>query len=85
MGKVQYYSSTILLSPPSHSVVQTILRMVIQGFTMGKKLVLQQYLQTEREPEIETEIECPRCYDIMTLCYDFDVCTIFVKNATFHF
>lgn len=22
--------------------------------------------------EIESEIECPRCYDIMTLCSDFD-------------
>jgi transcription elongation factor Elf1 len=33
----------------------------------------QQTLQTKREPpEIETEIECPRCYDIMTLSYDFD-------------
>jgi hypothetical protein len=40
---------------------------------MSKELVLQlQTLQTEREPDIETEIECPRCYDIMTLCYDFD-------------
>jgi hypothetical protein len=41
---------------------------------MGKELVLQQQqpLQTERRQEIETEIECPRCYDIMTLSYDFD-------------
>jgi hypothetical protein len=41
---------------------------------MGKELALQQQtLQSEREPqEIETEIECPRCYDIMTLSYDFD-------------
>jgi hypothetical protein len=22
--------------------------------------------------EIESEIECPRCYDLMTLCSDFD-------------
>jgi len=22
--------------------------------------------------EIESEIECPRCYDVMTLCSDFD-------------
>jgi hypothetical protein len=81
MGKVPYYSSIILLSPPSHSVFQTILRMVIQRFTMGKELVLQQYLQTEREPEIETEIECPRCYDIMTLCYDFDVLYYFCEEC----
>jgi hypothetical protein len=40
---------------------------------MGKELVLKQPLQTEKEPpEIETEIECPRCYDIMILSYDFD-------------
>lgn len=26
----------------------------------------QQTLQTQREPEVDTEIECPRCYDIMT-------------------
>jgi hypothetical protein len=32
----------------------------------------QQSLQTEREPDMETEIDCPRCYDIMTLTYDFD-------------
>jgi hypothetical protein len=39
---------------------------------MGKELVLKQPLETKREPEIETEIECPRCYDIMTLSYDYD-------------
>jgi hypothetical protein len=32
----------------------------------------QQSLQTEREPDMETEIDCPRCYNIMTLPYDFD-------------
>jgi hypothetical protein len=32
----------------------------------------QQSMQTEREPDMETEIDCPRCYDIMTLSYDFD-------------
>jgi hypothetical protein len=42
--------------------------------SMSKELVLQQPLQTEREPatEIEIEIDCPRCYDIMTLSNDFD-------------
>jgi hypothetical protein len=40
---------------------------------MGKELVLKQPLQTEKEPpEIETEIEYLRCYDIMILSYDFD-------------
>jgi len=53
---------------------------------MGKELVLKQRLQTEKEPpEIETEIECPRCYDIMILSYDFDGNTTFVKNVTCHF
>jgi hypothetical protein len=32
----------------------------------------QQTLQTESEPDMETEIDCPRCYDIMVLSYDFD-------------
>ena len=54
---------------------------------MSKELALQQQtLQTQSEPpEIEIEIECPRCYDIMTLCYDFDRYTTFVKNVTFHY
>jgi hypothetical protein len=49
---------------------------------MSKELVLQQQtLQTEREPDIETEIECPRCYDIMTLCYDFDKLYYFCEEC----
>ena len=53
---------------------------------MSKELVLQQQtLQTEREPEIETEIEteieCPRYYDIMTLCYDFDRLCYFCEEC----
>jgi hypothetical protein len=41
---------------------------------MSKELALkQQNLQRKRESaEIETEIECPRCYDIMTLSFDLD-------------
>jgi glycine cleavage system regulatory protein len=41
---------------------------------MSKEILLQQPTQTEREPatEIEIEIDCPRCYDIMTLSNDFD-------------
>ena len=31
---------------------------------------------------MEQEIECPRCYDIMTLSSDFDKLGYFVKNAT---
>jgi hypothetical protein len=40
---------------------------------MSKELLLQQ--QTEKEltiPDIEQEIECPRCNDVMALCSDFD-------------
>ncbi|MFL6317564.1 MAG: hypothetical protein ACJ71K_06675 [Nitrososphaeraceae archaeon] len=47
---------------------------------MSKELLLQQRnqvnpLQTEKEltiPDIEQEIECPRCNDIMALSSDFD-------------
>ena len=42
-------------------------------FNMSKELLLQQ--QTEKEltiPDIEQEIECPRCNDVMALCSDFD-------------
>jgi hypothetical protein len=47
---------------------------------MSKELLLQQRnqvnpLQTEKEltiPDIEQEIECPRCNDVMALCSDFD-------------
>jgi hypothetical protein len=53
-------------------VVQDIKRMIVKALNMSKELAMQQPLQTEREPEIETEIECPRCYDIMVLSYDFD-------------
>jgi hypothetical protein len=58
--------------------------MVTEGFSIGEELVLQQPLQTEREPDIEYEIQCPRCYDIMVLSYDFDRLYYFVKNAIFH-
>jgi hypothetical protein len=38
-------------------------------FSMSNELLLQQQIE---KADIETEIECPRCYDIMTLSYDFD-------------
>ena len=40
---------------------------------------LMQYLLEEKEEQksvmenLENEIECPRCHDIMTLCSDFDL------------
>ena len=33
--------------------------------------------------EIEHEIECPRCYDTMTLSSEFDRLAIFVRHAAF--
>ena len=69
-GKVPYYSSTILLLSPCLLRVSDYKKDDnTLPLDMSKQ---QQMLQTQREPEIETEIECPRCYDIMTLCYDFD-------------
>jgi hypothetical protein len=41
----------------------------------------QQTLQTQREHEIESEIECPRCYDIMALSYDFDKLYYFCEEC----
>ena len=41
----------------------------------------EQTLQTEKEPEIETEIECPRCCDIMVLSYDFDRLCYFCEEC----
>jgi|SRR5919198_4762300 hypothetical protein len=78
-GKVPYYSSTILLLSP----------FLFRDSDYKKddnKLLLdlskqQQTLQTEREPEVETEIECPRCYDIMTLSYDFDKLYYFCEEC----
>jgi hypothetical protein len=42
----------------------------------------QQSLQTEREPDMEIEIDCPRCYDIMTLSYDFDKLYYFCEECS---
>jgi transcription elongation factor Elf1 len=41
----------------------------------------QQTLQTQREHEIETEIECPRCYDVMVLSCDFDKLYYFCEEC----
>jgi hypothetical protein len=49
---------------------------------MGNELVLQQ--QTKKEaaiPDIETEIECPRCYDMMVLSSDFDKLLYFCEEC----
>jgi hypothetical protein len=41
----------------------------------------EQTLQTEKEPEIQLEIECPRCYDIMVLSNDFDRLCYFCEEC----
>ena len=52
---------------------------------MGEDLLLQQRQQQHQEdpriPEIEEEIECPRCYDIMVLSYDFDKLYYFCEEC----
>ena len=69
-GKVPYLLSTILLLSPCLFRVSDYNKDDNDTrYSMSKQ---QQTLQIEREPEIETEIDCPRCYDIMTLTYDFD-------------
>jgi hypothetical protein len=49
--------------------------------SMGKELLLEQPSQAERNPEIETEIECPRCYDTMVLSSDFDKLYYFCEEC----
>ena len=57
--------------------------MIIRILNMSKELaLLQQTSQTERESEIDSEIECPRCYDIMTLSYDFDRLRYFCEECS---
>jgi hypothetical protein len=49
---------------------------------MANELLLQQ--QTNNEPtipDIEAEIECPRCYDIMVLSSDFDKLYYFCEEC----
>jgi cell division protein FtsB len=64
-------------------VYQGILAMQVSVLNMSKELLLQQQaeldaLQNEEEKEqtpmkdIDREIECPRCHDIMILSSDFD-------------
>jgi hypothetical protein len=35
--------------------------------------------------DLEQEIECPRCYDIMVLSSDLTVSATFARNVTCHF
>jgi hypothetical protein len=48
-----------------------------EKFSLKEKVRQDQYEHEQREKQaiptdIEYEIECPRCYDMMTLCSDFD-------------
>ena len=65
---------------------------------MSKELLLQRQehtnpLQIKEEDEekriihndIEQEIECPRCHDIIALSSDFDSYRMFAKNVTCHY
>jgi hypothetical protein len=68
--------STILLSPFLTSVSD-----YNKLDSMSKELLLQHPSQTQREPDMETEIDCPHCYDIMTLSYDFDKLYYFCEEC----
>jgi hypothetical protein len=49
---------------------------------MGNELLLQQQTKKESKiPDIETEIDCPRCYDIMVLSSDFDRLCYFCEEC----
>ena len=37
----------------------------------------------DTKTELELEIECPRCYDNMTLCSDFDGLYYFCEQCAF--
>jgi hypothetical protein len=49
---------------------------------MGNELLLQQQAKKgSTVPDIETEIECPRCYDMMVLSSDFDKLLYFCEGC----
>jgi len=78
---VEYRTGSVLCrySPPSYPVFQIIKRMIVKPlFSMSKQ---EQMLQTEKEPEIQLEIKCPRCYDIMVLSNDFDRLCYFCEEC----
>jgi hypothetical protein len=48
------------------------------------ELIFQKHRQTEKEltiPDIELEIECPRCYNTMELSSDFDKLCYFSQEC----
>ena len=54
---------------------------VLQCSRMG---IVQQNIYNTKT-ELEFEIECPRCYDSMTLCSDYDGLFISVNSVAFYF
>lgn len=44
----------------------------VMGNSRDNKFEVSEEQQEKIVREIESEIECPRCYDVMTLCSDFD-------------
>jgi len=36
-----------------------------------------------KQTDLQSEIECPRCYDTMTLCSDFDRLNYFCEKCNF--
>jgi hypothetical protein len=65
--------SSFTPSLPSHKVFLDLNVQYDPFLVMGNELLLQQRTKKETTiPDIETEIECPRCYDIMVLSSDFE-------------
>jgi hypothetical protein len=62
----------------SHELSQIIIGRKDPFLVMGNELRLQQQTKIS---DIETEIECPRCYDVMTLSSDFDKLYYFCEEC----
>ena len=92
---VQYCRDTLPLLIVFHSIIGTQLYL-LREIKMSKELLLQHQehvnpLQNEKDSEskerikihdnIEQEIECPRCYDIMELSSDFDKLSYFCQEC----
>ena len=44
-----------------------------QALQINKEPIREQQEEHPTLSELDTEIECPRCHEIMTLCSDFDL------------
>jgi hypothetical protein len=86
--QVQYNSVLFLVSLPPLIVLAIISTKLSFGGVMNNELLspdLEYDLQDSEENEaiknIEQEIECPRCYDIMLLSSDFDKLLYFCQEC----